>query len=62
MASVVHIIRWPDILAHLEAELASTLQRLEAAEGIEMHRLQGEARRIRKMLVLPDTLSFLKEE
>lgn len=62
MASVVHIVRWPDILKHLETELASVRARLDTAEGVEVHRLQGEARSLRKLLVLPDTLSFLKEE
>ena len=62
MPNTVHIARWADIAKHLETELASVLQRLEAAEGVEMHRLQGEARGLRKLLVLPDTLAFLKED
>jgi hypothetical protein len=63
MANTVHVVHWREIRAHIEGELAAVASRLEGTDDRDqMLRLQGEARGLRKLLVLPDTLSFLKEE
>lgn len=61
MSERVVVYRWVEVRGHLELELASIHKKMENADGPEMHRLQGEARALRKLLNLPETLTALKE-
>jgi hypothetical protein len=61
MSERVVVYRWVEVKGHLELLLDSIHKKMEAADGPEMHRLQGEARCLRKLLNLPDTLTALKE-
>ena len=59
MADRVVVYHWAQIEEHLNRLLADVHKSMEPVEGPEMHRLQGEARCLRKLLNLPDTLTVL---
>jgi len=61
MSERVVIYRWTEVRGHLELELASVHKKMENADGSEMLKLAGEARALRKLLNLPETLTALKE-
>ena len=63
MSERVVIYRWAETRAHLELELASVHKRMENAESDrELWELKGAAKQLRKMMTLPETLTFLKGE
>ena len=58
----VHVARWPEVEKYLRDELELVNSKLaSASDERTMWRLQGDAQRLRKMLVLPDTLTVLRE-
>lgn len=62
MSDRVVIFRWPDVKGHLELELANLHKKMEMAEtDRELWDLRGQCKALRKLLNLPDTLSFLRE-
>lgn len=61
MSEHVVVYRWPDVLGHLELELAGIHKRMENADSDrELWELKGEARCLRKLINLPDTLTVLR--
>lgn len=57
----VVVYRWREVEAHLRTELASINVKLAKADPPELYRLQGRAQALNELLVLPDTLTVLKE-
>lgn len=55
------VIGWPLIRTYLNHELQQVQRGMETAVGEEMYRLQGESRRLRKLLNLPSALTLLEE-
>lgn len=62
MSERIVVYHWAEVRGHLELELASVHKRMENAESDRaLWELKGEAKCLRKLLVLPDTLTHLKE-
>lgn len=55
-------IPWHILRAHFEKLRREVSSEMEGAEGNEVYKLQGDARRLRKLMNLDETLSFLQEE
>ena len=56
------MISWPACRKYLELQLQQVRTQMDDAIGEEMYRLQGEARRLRKMLNLPSAVTVTQEE
>lgn len=62
MSDRIRIYRWLEVKGHLELDLSNVHRKMEACtDHDELLRLQGEARVLRRLLNLPETLSFLLE-
>jgi hypothetical protein len=55
-------ISWPILEKHLRMLTAQAYGRLESAEGVEITKVQGELRLLKKLMNLPETLALLDEE
>lgn len=57
----VVVYRWAEVEQHLRNELASVNAQLAKADPPELYRLQGRAQQLHELLVLPDTLTVLRD-
>lgn len=56
------MIPWSRLQRHFAEELALIREKMDTATDLELFRLQGEARRLKQLLNLPETLKILDEK
>jgi hypothetical protein len=55
-------LSWPVLRKHLDSLRDRARNQMEESEGIELNRIQGELRLLRKLENLPETLALLDAE
>ena len=56
------VLQWPEVKAYLSQRLGQVLSRLVDAQGEDVVRLQSEAKTLRSLQSLPETLMMLREK